>query len=158
VRQAADVDAGRTPAVTWSVLNNGLTPYLRAQLCLADQTFTVRSSRTLLGIVPVGTVERSWRVCDIRDIRVAMWVHVDRLLVLVAAVLLLLLDVVSGAAQVATTVVAVAYVPLSFVAVLRVTAADTVARVPLCLLHIRRGNRISAAVRSAAEHRSPTHC
>jgi hypothetical protein len=150
--EPAVTDAVEVPTLEWPVLNNGLTPYLWARLRLTDRSLTLRVRRTLLGVVPVGVVQRTWAVHDIRDIRVTSWAHVDRLVVFVAMLLLLLLGDLTGGWRIATIVVAIAYVPLSLVAVLRIAAADSsVTRVPLCLLHIGRGRRIAAAVRAAAE-------
>jgi hypothetical protein len=148
--QPAVTKATEAAALEWPVLNNGLTPYLWAHLRLTDRTLTLRTRRTLLGVVPVGLVQRTWAVHDIRDIRVTSWVHVDRLVVFVAMLLLLLLGDLTGAWRIAAIVVAIAYVPLSLVAVLRIATADGVTRVPLCLLHIARGRRIAAAARAAA--------
>lgn len=148
--QPALTDTIEAPALEWPVLNNGLTPYLWARLRLTDRTLTLRIRRTLLGVVPVGVVQRTWAVHDIRDIRVTSWAHLDRLVVFVAMLLLLLLGDLTGAWRVAAIVVAIAYVPLSLVAVLRIATADGVTRVPLCLLQIGRGRRIAAAVREVA--------
>ena len=119
----------------WVLRTNTLSFYLRSRLVLEPEALRVTTPRTILGLVPIGSLGRTVPLDDLGAVRTGIVVHADR--VLVAAALLGIAGF-GGLPWPATLVLAAIAVTLLFLGIALGMRIDDRARVqlsvPVCVL------------------------
>jgi hypothetical protein len=121
-------------APTVTVPTNSATPYLRSRFTVLDDGLHVDVPRTAIGLVSLGRLRRHLSFDRLADVRVGMALLPLRAIAVVA--LATTAALVPGLARWAAVLLALWLVPLSYVAVVKVSTVDGRRwRHPICLFY-----------------------